>query len=176
MVCPNLSPVRFRRYDCYCSPPLCRGRSLRSPYLFSSGNVNPLSPANPQQPTPSGRNTFFEHSLASSIISLSTPIWRVEHVRCRAMWRSIGWKSSRGTKNFIMNSAGSYKSILCITFFIRCRHGLWAHSTGYLPSSLAFHRAASSSALLRSAMSSIPLLSQICPQHIRSMPSGNITS
>ena len=29
---------------------------------------------------------------------------------------------------------------------------------------------------LRSAMSSIPFDSQICPQHIRSMPSGNMTS
>jgi TusA-related sulfurtransferase len=83
--CIMTSDLREAYWIC----PIC-GRSFLRPYLFSSGKVNPLSPAKPQQPTPSGMNTLLEHSFARAIISLSTPIWRVEHVRCSAIRLSVG--------------------------------------------------------------------------------------
>ena len=101
---------------------------------------------------------------------------RIEQVTCTATGPGWGRNSSRSRRKVQMNSAGSYNLMRPIFSRMRCRQGLWSHSTGQRPSSLARHSASSSSAVLRSAMSAMPLLSQIVPQQRRSIFSGKITS
>ena len=77
------------------------------------------------------------------------------------LWNSALPKPFNGTK--LADSEPAPKRV--VYFRMRWRQGLWSHTTGIVPPSEATASAASSSAVLPSAMSGIPLLSHIIPQH-----------